>query len=59
MLYPGVGLALNAGMDLIVHRGLEESDVRHTDLQEDCFLSCRVKERAARNGGGIIGMSHL
>jgi hypothetical protein len=59
MLYPGVGSVLKAGVDVIVHRGSEESDVRHTDLLEDRFLSRRTKERVARDGGGIIGMSHL
>jgi hypothetical protein len=59
MQYHSVGLALNAGVHVIIHWGLEESDVRHTDLLEDCFLSRHVKERAVHDWGGIIGMSHL
>ncbi len=59
MLYRVVGLVLNVGMDVIVCQGSEESNVRHTDLLEDQFLSRCTEERAACNGGGIIGMFHL
>ncbi len=51
MLYRGIGSALDAGMNVIVHWGSEESDVRHTNLLEDRFLSRRAKEGAARDGG--------
>jgi hypothetical protein len=55
MLYRGVRSALDAGVDIIVHWGSEESNVQHTDFLEDHFLTCRAKERAARKGGGILG----
>ena len=54
-LYSSVGSALDAGVNVIVHRGTEESDVRHTDLLEDRFTSLRVKEGAVRDEGGEDG----
>jgi hypothetical protein len=59
MLYHSARFALDAGVDVIDHWGLEESDVQYTDLLEDRFLSRQAKKRAACNWGGIIGMFHL
>ena len=52
LLYRNVGSALDAGVSVIVHRGSEETDVRHTDLLENRFTSRSSKVGVARIAGG-------
>jgi hypothetical protein len=44
-------LALDAVVDLILHQGLEESDVRHTDFLEDHFFEPPRKGKGGAQWG--------